>query len=85
MSGSEISPVIVLTLNFISGTRGDWTGFKWCWVWLLGELIGTIFATKVYDLYFEPTIKRVRERRREEDTSYLHRSRSVSEEMSSEP
>ena len=69
-SGNEINAALLLAVNFLSGTKGDWSGFTWIWLWIIGDILGAIFATKVYDNYFEKTIKNIRCKRREEDSSY---------------
>jgi glycerol uptake facilitator-like aquaporin len=47
-----INCIMVFSVNLIAGIRGDWSGFAWIWLWVLGDLIGAVMATFVYDHYF---------------------------------
>jgi glycerol uptake facilitator-like aquaporin len=56
MSGNQINLALTLSQAFVGFSNCDFMGFKYFIVWVIGDVVGVVFATTLYNYVLEPTL-----------------------------
>jgi glycerol uptake facilitator-like aquaporin len=56
MSGNQINLALTLSRAVMGFSNCDYQGFKYFGVWVIGDVLGVILATALYNYVVEPTL-----------------------------
>ncbi len=56
ISGNQINLALTISQAFIGFPLCDFKGFKYLYIWLIGDIAGVILATALYNGIVEPTL-----------------------------
>lgn len=57
LAGFLINPAVTVAVGIYRAINGDHTGISTCWKWIIGDILGCIFAVAFYTHIYEPIIK----------------------------
>lgn len=66
LSGMSLNFTISIVFAFLADLEnGEVNQFRYVWIYILGDLVGTVIATLVYDYFYEPMNKVQRRKQKE--------------------
>lgn len=57
MSGNQINLALTISQAFVGIPLCDFQGFKYLFIWLIGDVLGVILATSLYNKIVDPTLE----------------------------
>jgi len=54
-SGNQINLALTISQAFVGIPECNYGGFRYIWIWLIGDALGVILAAQYYNRLLEPT------------------------------